>query len=32
MINEIVGDNLHFQAISRTGVTVDAGVIRRQRK
>ena len=32
MINEIVGDDLYFQAISRTGRTVDSGVIRRQPK
>jgi predicted phosphodiesterase len=30
MLMEIAGDELHFQAISRTGVTVDSGVIRRQ--
>ena len=27
MINEIVGDDLYFQAITRTGKTVDSGVI-----
>jgi hypothetical protein len=32
MINEIVGDDLYFQAISRTGKTVDSGVIHRQPK
>jgi len=26
---EISGDDLYFQAISRTGVTVDSGTIRR---
>ena len=30
MLMEIAGDELHFQAISRTGATVDSGVIRRQ--
>jgi predicted MPP superfamily phosphohydrolase len=30
MLNEIAGDDLHFQAISRAGKTVDAGVIHRQ--
>lgn len=29
MILEIVGDDLHYQAISRTGVTVDKGLLRR---
>jgi hypothetical protein len=29
MLIEIAGDTLHFQAVSRTGVTVDAGNIRR---
>ena len=29
MIVEISGDHLHFQAISRTGETVDSGVVRR---
>ena len=32
MINEIAGDDLYFQVISRTGKTVDAGVIHRQPK
>lgn len=32
VINEIVGDDLHFQAITRTGKTVDSGSIRRQAK
>ncbi len=32
MLMEITGDDLYFQAISRTGQTVDAGVISRQRK
>lgn len=30
MLMEIVGDELHFQVISRTGATVDSGMIRRQ--
>jgi len=30
MLNEIAGDDLFFQAISRTGETVDAGVIHRE--
>ena len=30
MLVEIAGDELHFQAISRTGETVDAGTIRRK--
>jgi hypothetical protein len=29
MLVEIAGDDLHFQAISRTGATVDSGVARR---
>ena len=29
MLVEIAGDELHFQTISRTGQTVDSGVIRR---
>lgn len=32
MIAEIVNDSLYFQAISRTGETVDSGVLHRQRK
>jgi Calcineurin-like phosphoesterase len=32
MLNEIAGDELFFQVISRTGKTVDAGVIPRQAK
>jgi hypothetical protein len=32
MILEAVGDKLHFQAISRTGETVDSGVLLNQRK
>jgi hypothetical protein len=32
MLVEIAGDELHFQTVSRTGVTVDSGVIRRQRR
>ena len=30
MLVEIAGDELFFEAISRTGATVDAGTIRRQ--
>jgi 3',5'-cyclic AMP phosphodiesterase CpdA len=30
MLNEVAGDALHFQVISRTGATVDGGVITRQ--
>ncbi len=30
MLVEIVESNLHFQAVSRTGKTVDSGVIQRQ--
>lgn len=29
MLVEVVGEELHFQAISRTGMTIDAGVISR---
>ena len=32
MLMEVTGDELYFQAISRTGATVDAGVISRSRK
>jgi 3',5'-cyclic AMP phosphodiesterase CpdA len=32
MLNEIVGDDLHFQVISRAGKTVDSGTIHRQAK
>jgi hypothetical protein len=32
MLVEIAGDELYFQTISRTGVTVDSGVIRRVAK
>lgn len=32
MLMEIAGDDLNFQTISRTGETVDAGVLPRQRK
>jgi len=32
MLNEIAGDDLFFEAISRTGVTVDRGVIHRDGK
>jgi hypothetical protein len=31
MLIEISGDELYFQAISRTGATVDTGVVRRTR-
>ena len=30
LLAEIVGDELHFQVVSRTGATVDSGQIRRQ--
>jgi hypothetical protein len=30
MLVEISGDDLYFQAISRTGATIDAGVVRRK--
>ena len=30
MLMEAAGDDLYFQSISRTGQTVDAGVISRQ--
>jgi len=30
MLNEIAGDELHFQVISRTGQTVDRGTMRRE--
>jgi calcineurin-like phosphoesterase family protein len=30
MLVEITGDELHFQAISRTGDTIDAGIVRRR--
>jgi Calcineurin-like phosphoesterase len=32
MLAEVVGDQFYFQTISRTGETVDSGVIARQRK
>jgi hypothetical protein len=32
MILEVAGDQLHFQVISRTGETVDSGVLTHQRK
>ena len=32
MLNEIDGDSLYFQTVSRTGETVDQGVIRRKAK
>jgi hypothetical protein len=32
MLLEVVGDRLHFQVISRTGETVDSGVLVNQRK
>lgn len=30
MLIDVSGDDLFFQAISRTGTTVDSGVVRRQ--
>ena len=30
MLVEIAGDDLFFQTVSRTGATVDSGIIRRQ--
>ncbi|HEX7137383.1 MAG TPA: hypothetical protein VF219_06040 [Vicinamibacterales bacterium] len=30
MLNEVAGDDLFFQVISRTGLTVDSGVIHRK--
>ncbi len=32
MLNEIAGDNLHFQTITRTGKTIDSGMLHRQAK
>ena len=32
MLNEVVGDELFFQVITRQGRTIDAGVIQRQPK
>lgn len=32
MLLEVVGDQMHFQVISRTGETVDSGVLMNQRK
>ena len=32
MLVEIDGDELYFQTISRTGETIDAGVLERQRE
>jgi hypothetical protein len=32
MLNEIVGDDLYFQVISRTGITVDRGTIHREER
>ncbi len=32
MLNEIVGDDLYFQAITRTGKTIDSGSLHRQPK
>jgi hypothetical protein len=32
MLLEIAGDQMHFQVITRTGETVDSGVLRNQRK
>jgi 3',5'-cyclic AMP phosphodiesterase CpdA len=30
MLNEVVGDDLHFQVVTRTGKTVDSGILHRQ--
>ena len=30
MLNEVVGDDLHFQVVTRTGKTVDAGTLHRK--
>jgi hypothetical protein len=30
MLNEVVGDDLFFQVVSRTGQTVDHGVVQRE--
>jgi hypothetical protein len=32
MLFEVAGDQMHFQAISRTGETIDSGVISRRKK
>jgi hypothetical protein len=32
MVAEIVGDQFYFQTVSRTGETVDSGVLPHQRK
>ena len=32
MLFEVVKDQMHFQVISRTGETVDSGVVPNQRK
>jgi hypothetical protein len=32
MLNEIAGDDLHFQVITRVGKTIDSGSIHRQAK
>ena len=32
MLNEVVGDDLHFQVVTRAGKTVDAGTLHRQRR
>jgi hypothetical protein len=32
MLVEIDGDELYFQTISRTGLSIDSGVLRRQPK
>jgi hypothetical protein len=32
MLFEVAGDQLYFLAISRTGVTIDSGVITRRKK
>jgi hypothetical protein len=29
MLMEIAGDDLHFQALTRPGVTIDSGTLRR---
>jgi hypothetical protein len=31
MLFEVVGDQMYFQTISRTGVTIDSGVLTRSR-
>jgi hypothetical protein len=32
MLFEVAGDQMYFQAISRTGETIDSGVITRRKK